>query len=119
MATNFDKTQRFLNSDVFAAVAFMVALNMPTSRAQFFLYERERRAIDFLCFLRKKYQNRKWEAKDFEKVYGCLSFLFFSTVAEMALGILESKRIKKRDWRSKRVEGKKIILHHNWKVDNI
>ena len=59
MATNFDKTQRFLNSDVFAAVAFMVALNVPTSRAQFFLYERERRAIDFLCFLRKKYQNRK------------------------------------------------------------
>ena len=54
MATNFDKTQRFLNSDVFAAVAFMVALNMPTSRAQFF-FLRARKASDrFFMFSAEK-----------------------------------------------------------------
>ena len=35
-------------------------IDLPTSQAQFF-YEREARAVDFLCFL-------KWEVKDFEKV---------------------------------------------------
>ena len=41
-----------------------------------FFYQREARAVDFLCFLRQKraierelnYRNRKWEGKDFEKV---------------------------------------------------
>ena len=51
------------------------SLDLPTSRAQFFFYEREARAVDVLCFLRQKWARERkvlWESLGNLTLWSCL-----------------------------------------------